>query len=77
MTLGAKSALPSPRDCQELPRVRSESRRILSFRLGRSVALRFLPEAVAQDRERVTRFQREAQALASLNPPNIARFYGF
>jgi len=46
-------------------------------RLGRTVALKFLPEAFAQDRERVSRFQREAQLLASLNHPNIASLYGF
>jgi len=45
-------------------------------RLGREVALKVLPEAVANDAERMARFQREAQVLASLNHPNIASIYG-
>jgi serine/threonine protein kinase len=46
------------------------------MRLGRSVALKFLPEAFAHDQERVLRFEREAKALASLNHPNIAALHG-
>jgi tetratricopeptide (TPR) repeat protein len=46
-------------------------------RLGREVALKILPEAFASDRERVTRFQREAQLLAALNHPHIASIYSF
>jgi Tol biopolymer transport system component len=45
-------------------------------KLGRNVAIKFLPEAFSHDTERVTRFQREARALASLNHPNIAAIYG-
>jgi len=45
-------------------------------KLGRDVALKFLPEAFAQDAERMARFKREAQMLASLNHPNIAAIYG-
>jgi eukaryotic-like serine/threonine-protein kinase len=45
-------------------------------KLGRSVAVKVLPEAVANDAERVARFEREAKALASLNHPHIAALYG-
>src|SRR5438552_12048350 len=45
-------------------------------RLGREVALKVLPAAVANDAKRMARFQREAQTLASLNHPNIASIYG-
>ena len=44
--------------------------------LGRDVAIKVLPAAFAQDHERVARFKREAQLLASLNHPNIAAIYG-
>jgi len=45
-------------------------------KLGRSVAVKFLPEAFARDADRVARFEREARVLASLNHPNIAAIYG-
>jgi eukaryotic-like serine/threonine-protein kinase len=45
-------------------------------RLNRDVALKVLPETLATDRERLSRFDREAQVLASLNHPNIAHLYG-
>ncbi|MGH9657179.1 MAG: serine/threonine-protein kinase, partial [Bryobacteraceae bacterium] len=45
-------------------------------RLGREVALKVLPEIFAADAERMARFAREAQVLASLNHPNIAVLYG-
>src|SRR6201984_1526361 len=45
-------------------------------KLGRSVAIKFLPAAFSHDTERVARFQREARVLASLNHPNIAAIYG-
>jgi serine/threonine protein kinase len=45
-------------------------------RLGRDVALKILPDIFATDPERLARFQREAQVLASLHHPNIAVIYG-
>ena len=44
--------------------------------LHRDVALKILPDAFAADPDRLARFQREAQVLASLNHPNIAAIYG-
>ena len=45
-------------------------------KLGRDVALKVLPELFARDPDRLARFEREAQLLASLNHPNIAAIYG-
>src|SRR5262245_43377953 len=44
--------------------------------LRRDVAIKVLPEAFAQDAERIARFEREAKTLASLNHPNIAIIHG-
>ena len=46
-------------------------------KLNRDVALKILPTEFASDAERLARFKREAQILASLNHPNIAQIYGF
>ena len=51
--------------------------RATDVRLKRSVAIKVLPAAFTADPERVARFEREAQLLASLNHPNIAQVYGF
>src|SRR4029077_18249563 len=45
-------------------------------KLKRDVAVKVLPAAFASDRERVARFRREAEVLASLNHPGIAAIYG-
>jgi eukaryotic-like serine/threonine-protein kinase len=44
--------------------------------LGRDVAIKVLPSEFVRDADRVSRFQREAKVLASLNHPNIAAIYG-
>lgn len=46
-------------------------------KLGREVAIKVLPQALAADPERMARFEREAKILASLNHPNIASIYGY
>jgi eukaryotic-like serine/threonine-protein kinase len=50
--------------------------RATDTQLKRAVAIKVLPDAVATDPERLARFQREAEVLASLNHPNIAQIYG-
>jgi len=51
--------------------------RAKDLRLDRDVAIKVLPDALAADKERILRFEREAKALATLNHPNIAAIYGF
>ncbi len=50
--------------------------RATDTKLNRDVALKVLPQAYAGDAQRMARFQREAQVLASLNHANIAAIYG-
>ena len=50
--------------------------RATDTRLKRQVAIKILPPAVTADAERLARFQREAEVVASLNHPNIATIYG-
>jgi serine/threonine protein kinase/Tol biopolymer transport system component len=50
--------------------------RATDTKLGREVAIKVIPEAVARDADRMARFAREARVLASLNHPNIATIYG-
>ncbi len=45
-------------------------------KLEREVAIKVLPEALSQDRERLARFEREAKLLAAVNHPGIATLYG-
>src|SRR5215471_13301242 len=49
--------------------------RARDVKLKREVAIKILPEEFARDSDRVIRFQREAEVLASLNHPNIASIY--
>jgi len=50
--------------------------RAKDMKLGRDIALKILPASFTSDPERVARFHREAQVLASLNHPHIAQIYG-
>src|SRR5882762_5622515 len=50
--------------------------RATDTKLNREVAIKILPDAFANDPDRMARFTREAHVLASLNHPNIAAIYG-
>src|SRR5215468_10717030 len=49
--------------------------RARDIKLKREVAIKILPDEFARDPDRISRFQREAEVLASLNHPNIAAIY--
>lgn len=51
--------------------------RAIDTKLDREVAIKVLLDDFAQDQERLSRFEREAKTLATLNHPNIAAIYGF
>ncbi len=51
--------------------------RATDTKLKRQVAIKILPASLAADADRLARFQREAEVLASLNHPHIAAIYGF
>ena len=65
-----KSSLPSA------PGGMGEVYRAADTKLKRQVAIKVLPPSFAADADRLARFQREAEVLASLNHPNIAQIYG-
>ena len=48
----------------------------LDTRLDRAVAIKMLPDHLADDPDRLARFEREARTLATLNHPNVAQIYG-
>src|SRR5262245_48003533 len=50
--------------------------RAIDTGLKRTVAIKVLPDAVATDCDRLSRFRREAEVLARLNHPNVASIYG-
>jgi serine/threonine-protein kinase len=53
-----------------------EDWRATDTKLGRDVAIKTLPAALAADRDRLARFEREAQLLAALHQPHIAAIFG-
>ena len=73
---GKRRRRTSSCSCGRLLPTRSQVYRATDTQLHRDVALKILPDAFAADPDRLARFQREAQVLASLNHPNIAQIHG-
>ena len=67
---------PRPLPHHRAHRRRGEVYRATDTKLKRDVAIKVLPDEVAQDPARLARFQREAELLASLNHPNIVAIHG-
>ncbi len=57
--------------------VMGEVYRARDTRLDRDVAIKILPDSMTRDADRISRFEREAKVLASLNHPNIGAIHGF
>ncbi len=77
MTLAAGSSLGPYRVTDKLGEGgMGQVYRARDTKLNRDVALKVLPESFASDPDRLARFTREAQVLASLNHPNVAAIYG-
>ncbi|MGE3173173.1 MAG: protein kinase [Planctomycetota bacterium] len=78
MTIEPGQRLGSYRILADLGRgAMGEVHHALDERLGRPVALKFLPPHLAADAERLHRFEREARLLAALNHPGVAQIHGF
>jgi len=75
--VAAVGAGPVPAECKLGEGGMGEVFRAEDTKLGREVAIKVLPPEVEADAERLLRFEREAQVLASLSHPNIAAIYSF
>ena len=73
---GKRRRRTSSCSCGRLLPTRSQVYQATDTKLNRQVALKILPEAFATDPDRLARFQREAQVLASLNHPGNVAIYG-